>query len=171
MKKNIILILFILLSFYFISLFINKNNIKIPNESIRIRVLANSNSKEDQDIKKIVSNYLMNYLNNELNGVKNIESARIKLNNSLNNINKIISKVLSDNNIEQDFKINYGYNYFPSKIFKNNTYKEGFYESLLITLGSGLGDNFWCLLFPPLCLLEEDSNIEYTSLINEILNI
>ena len=171
MKKNIFLIIIILLTFYLVSLYISKNNIKIPNESIRIRVLANSNSKEDQKTKKIISKYLMTYLNKELESVKSISEARNKINNSLLSIDHIISDTLTKNNLKENFKVEYGYNYFPTKVFKNNIYKEGYYESLLITLGSGIGDNFWCLLFPPLCLLEEDKEIEYTSLINELFDI
>ena len=171
MKKNIFLIIIILLTFYLVSLYISKNNIKIPNESIRIRVLANSNSKEDQKTKKIISKYLVTYLNKELESVKSISEARNKINNSLLSIDHIISDTLTKNNLKENFKVEYGYNYFPTKVFKNNIYKEGYYESLLITLGSGIGDNFWCLLFPPLCLLEEDKEIEYTSLINELFDI
>lgn len=171
MKKNIFLIIIILLTFYLVSLYISKNNIKIPNESIRIRVLANSNSKEDQKTKKIISKYLMTYLNKELESVKSISEARNKINNSLLSIDHIISDTLTKNNLKENFKVEYGYNYFPTKVFKNNIYKEGYYESLLITLGSGIGDNFWCLLFPPLCLLDENEEVEYTSLINELFDI
>ena len=171
MKKNIFLIIIILLTFYLVSLYISKNNIKIPNESIRIRVLANSNSKEDQKTKKIISKYLMTYLNKELESVKSISEARNKINNSLLSIDHIISDTLTKNNLKENFKVEYGYNYFPTKVFKSNIYKEGYYESLLITLGSGIGDNFWCLLFPPLCLLDENEEVEYTSLINELFDI
>jgi len=168
MKKYLILITVILLTYYFISLFIQKNNL-IPNESIRIRVIANSNSDYDQKIKKIVSNNLMFYLNNELKDLNNINDVRNKINNSLDKINFIVEKVLKKNNYNLDYKIYFGYNYFPTKKIKNNTFNEGLYESLLITLGTGLGENFWCLLFPPLCLLDDEkSEIEYTSFFNEI---
>ena len=158
--------------YYFCSVYINKNNLRIPNESIRIRVLANSNDLKDQNIKKLVSMNIMSYLNNELKNVKNIDEARNKIINSQNDIDYEISKTLNKYNIKQDFNLNYGYNYFPEKEFKNNTYKSGYYESLLITLGSGLGDNFWCLPFPPLCLLEgtENDDIEYASFIQELLS-
>ena len=111
----------------------------------------------------------MFYLNNELKDLNNIDDVRTKISSSLDKINFIVEKTLMKNNYNLDYKINYGFNYFPSKTFKNNTYQEGLYESLLITLGTGLGDNFWCLLFPPLCLLDdEEIDIEYTSFFNEI---
>ena len=64
-------------------------------------------------------------------------------------------------------------NYFPEKEYKGVVYEEGEYESLVITLGNGLGENFWCVLFPPLCLLdteEEPENVEYTSFVKEVID-
>ena len=70
-----------------------------------------------------------------------------------------------------NYTINYGYNYFPKKTYRNKTYEEGEYESLVITLGEGKGNNFWCILFPPLCMVDEDQNdIEYKSFIKEVIN-
>ena len=75
-----------------------------------------------------------------------------------------------DNNVE----VNYGMNYFPEKTYKGVKYKEGEYESLVVTLGKGEGNNFWCVLFPPLCLLEaeeDDTNeVEYTSFVKELID-
>ena len=61
--------------------------------------------------------------------------------------------------------------FFPKKEYKGVVYKEGEYESLLITLGKGQGDNFWCVLFPPLCVMEEDEtkDVEYKWFIKDIL--
>ena len=66
-------------------------------------------------------------------------------------------------------------NYFPEKKYKGTVYKEGEYESLVVTLGDGLGANFWCVLFPPLCLLDAEdeeqlSNVEYKSFIKELID-
>ena len=76
-------------------------------------------------------------------------------------------------NISVENNVSYGYNYFPRKVYKNIIYESGMYESLVITLGSGNGDNFWCVLFPPLCLLEENdttSDVEYSFFVKELLN-
>ena len=76
---------------------------------------------------------------------------------------------VSNFEISNDFNISYGQNYFPSKEYKGMTYKEGNYNSLIIKLGRGEGLNFWCVLFPPLCLIDEDTE-SYPSLIKEIIN-
>ena len=65
-------------------------------------------------------------------------------------------------------------NYFPSKNYKGVLYQAGNYESLVITLGEGLGANFWCVLFPPLCLLDNEtedvSEVEYKFYVKKILD-
>ena len=84
-----------------------------------------------------------------------------------------INNIFSNNNYKMDYNINFGYNYFPAKQFKGHTYEEGYYESLVVTLGEGKGANWWCVLFPPLCLIEaseEDyDEITYTSYIKELI--
>ena len=81
---------------------------------------------------------------------------------------------MEKNKTSNKFQVNYGYNYFPEKKYKGITYNEGFYESLVITLGEAEGDNWWCVLFPPLCLMEEDEEkieeVEYKSFIKEIID-
>ena len=75
-------------------------------------------------------------------------------------------KFLQEININYGFKINFGLNYFPPKELNGKKYDEGYYESVLITLGEGSGDNWWCILFPSICLTEENAN--YESLIKNI---
>ena len=82
-----------------------------------------------------------------------------------------IEKIISQK--EENYSINFGKNYFPEKVYYDVTYPAGEYESLVITLGDGLGENWWCVLFPPLCLLEaEEKNIdkvEYKLFAKEII--
>ena len=89
-------------------------------------------------------------------------------------LSKIVNDKLKDIGYNKKYTINYGYNYFPKKKYKGITYKEGNYESLVITLGEGAGDNFWCVLFPPLCLIEADEtsndNVEYKFFVKELID-
>lgn len=155
--KKIIIVLSLIMSFY---LFKNSNNIYIPKESIRYRVIANSNSYEDQKLKWDVNNALMDTFMNISSNSNDINTTRNNINNSIDDINKIVSKYTND------YKVNFGNNYFPQKEFKNIIYPEGNYESLVITLGSGNGDNWWCVMFPPLCLIEakyDQNNLDKVS--------
>ena len=168
--KTIITLVSILLSFYLIGIFFEEK-VKIPEESIRLRVLANSNSEYDQQIKKEVSYALQNEISNIITLEDDINSAKLKLKNNLGIIDNRINNVLTSRNYNKSYNINLGLNYFPEKEFKGVKYKEGYYESLLVTIGEGKGNNWWCVLFPPLCILEaeESDEIEYSSLIKEVL--
>lgn len=171
MKKTILTLGFILLSFYLISNYIEEN-VEIPDSAIRIRILANSNTEYDQEIKKEVKENIQKYMYGLLKDSKNVSEAESIINNNLNKIDNKVGDTLHSLNYTLPYKINFGLNYFPKKIYKGVEYDEGYYESLLITLGEGKGDNWWCVLFPPLCLVEaeESTEVEYKSFIKEIID-
>ena len=148
------------------------SSLAIPDDALRIRVIANSNSNYDQEIKKIVKENIQYKLYELLKNTKGIDQARKIINNNLNDIDNNVKETLQLLNYELGYDINFGLNYFPSKEYKGVTYDEGYYESLVITLGEGKGDNWWCVLFPPLCLLEaeESTEVEYTSFVKELLD-
>ena len=171
MNKTIITILFIVISYVFIGIGVEEN-IEIPSDAIRIRILANSNDEYDQDVKKEVKEDIQSYMSIILKDTTNIEEARVKINNNLDNINKKVGNTLQSLDYKLPYKVNFGLNYFPGKEYKGVKYEAGYYESLLITLGKGEGDNWWCVLFPPLCLIEaeESTEVEYKSFIKEVLD-
>ena len=148
--------------------------ITIPKESIRFRVIANSNTQNDQNIKKEVVKNLESELRKIELVPKDILSTRTMIKRSIPTLEKSVENTLNKLNVQQDYSINYGMNYFPQKESNNVIYEEGEYESVVIKIGEGKGDNFWCVLFPPLCLLEgEEGNnddVEYTSFIKELIN-
>ncbi len=163
--KKIIIILFVLTI-----LLVGKNDTKeilIPDKAIRFRIVANSNSIEDQQEKMVIKEKLEKEIYELINKEKteNIE------NTLQNNMDKI-KEIIDSYNVSYD--INYGLNYFPVKHYKGVLYPAGNYESLVITLGEGLGDNFWCVLFPPLCLLDNEvqdtSEVEYQLYVKKLLD-
>ena len=158
MKKIVVVIIVVL-----ILLGLSKNN-----QMIRIRVLANSNSEYDQKIKGEVVDIVKEEFKNILKNTKNIDEARIKINENLVQISDKVDRFLTINKINYKSKVNFGLNYFPPKESNGKTYKEGYYESVLVTLGSGKGDNWWCILFPSVCLNEE--NVKYKSLLKTIID-
>lgn len=144
----------------------------IPNEAIRFRVIANSNSDYDQGIKMLVKDSVEKKLYNLLKDTKGIDNAREIINANIDDIDNVVNKTLKDNNYNEGYNVNFGMNYFPEKEYKGITYDEGYYESLVITLGKGEGNNWWCVLFPPLCLLEaeESDEVEYKFFIKELID-
>ena len=79
--------------------------------------------------------------------------------------------MIKNENYNLGYNVSFGSHYFPEKQYKGVTYDAGMYESLLITLGKGEGNNWWCVLFPPLCLIEaeESTEVEYKSFIAEMI--
>ena len=173
MKK----IIFVCLAIVMI-IFLNNNTVTeeivIPNDSIRIRVIANSNSKEDQKLKQNVKKSIQTQLSEMLKDAKNIDDVRKILKENLSDVEYTVEKELDRNNAKKTFEVNYGYNFFPQKVYKGIIYEEGNYESVVIKLGESKGDNWWCVLFPPLCLVEADEEnmeeVEYKSFIKEIID-
>ena len=172
MKKIIFIILVIIISIF---VYINVNaEVIIPDSAIRVRVVPNSNSVKDQYMKEKVKNYVSNYMSIKLNNIKDVNEARGIINSSIEEINKDINNIFKNSDYNKEVKINFGSNYFPDKVYKGVVYRKGYYESLVVYIGRAEGDNWWCVLFPPLCLLEVDKNetgeVEYRSFVRDMIN-
>ena len=168
MKKIVI----IFLSFIFIITSTRASSKLIPDEAIRFRVIANSDSEYDQEIKLIVKEKVEKELYKILKNTKGIDNARQIIKENVGIVDSIVNKTLIEENYENSYNINYGMNYFPEKEYKGVKYKEGYYESLVIKLGEGKGKNWWCVLFPPLCLVEaeEANKVEYKFFIKDLID-
>lgn len=167
MKKFIMSLLIILFLIFGL-----KDKIIIPDNAIRLRIIASSNDDYDQEIKLKVKDKVEDEMYKILDNTYSIALAKNRIENNLLNIDNVVKNTLKENNYNKSYKINFGKNYFPEKTYKGITYEEGMYESLVVTLGNGKGDNWWCVLFPPFCLIEaEDSDeVEYRFKIKEILD-
>ena len=143
--KYILSIIFVIITYVLISNVVVSNNL-IPDDAIRVRVIANSNDEYDQQIKYEVRNIVEDDMYNILNGVDKLDIARNKISDNLDLVKSDIDKYLKNKDYNLGFDINFDYNYFPKKEYKGITYKEGYYESVVVTLGSGSGDNWWCVL-------------------------
>lgn len=165
LKKIIVLLFFVTVLIYLTTG--NTSGILIPSDAIRFRIIANSNSLEDQELKMKIREEIEPVFAQIMDSSNSKEETKKLIDQNMSKIEEIIEQY----NVE--YTINYGNNYFPEKEYKSIIYPEGNYESLVITLGSGLGNNWWCVLFPPLCLLEaseeESSNANYTFYIKEVL--
>ena len=126
--RKIVLLIIPLIVYVVLSSYFTKNDV-IPANAIRIRILANSNRVEDQELKKEVKDNLEPYLYQLLMNDENIDEAKLSIINNMHNIKNNIEDTLQ-NRIE--YKINFGKNYFPAKEYKGITYREGYYDSLLM---------------------------------------
>lgn len=165
----------IFVAFLFLVIYVDKFNSNyyvIPDDSIRIRIIANSDSFDDQYIKIKVKQLIEPVIEEDLSVSSSLNESRFIIKSNLNKYNSMISSYLIDNSYNDEFSINYGSNYFPEKEYKGVKYESGNYESLVIKLGSGMGDNWWCVMFPPICSLEveENSDIEYKFFVKELFD-
>ena len=146
---------------------------EIAAQCIRIHIRANSNSEADQAVKLKVRDEVTEYLTLKLNGCKSKTEARDTLEREQKNLVKIANQTLYDNNFEYKASIVLKNEYFPDRKYDGYDFPEGNYDALIIYLGEGVGDNWWCVAFPPLCFVPESGNgekIVYKSWVKEWLD-
>ncbi len=130
------------------------DQIMIPDEAIRLRILANSDSDEDQALKRKIRDEVNAQISIWVQDMTNIEDAREIIRAKLPTIQLIAEKVLERNHSNQTAQVRFGQVDFPTKLYGDFLYPAGKYEALLITVGKGEGANWWCVLYPPLCFLD-----------------
>lgn len=167
----------IIMALTIITVFLIYNEVKgetiiIPDTAIRLRVIPNSNTSIDQNMKLKVKDYLEKNTYELLRNERDIDEARNLIQENIPVLEENINKIFNENNYNMEFAIDYGYNYFPEKEYRGIIYEEGYYESIVISIGKAEGDNWWCVLFPNLCLidLENSNDTEYKSWVAETIN-
>lgn len=119
---------------------------------IRIHVLANSDSKEDQERKLAVRDAILKYTRNSLSLGENREDAKAVLEENLDQLEQVAKKTLEENGSLHEVKIILGEEYYPTREYETLSLPAGTYLSLQVQIGDAQGKNWWCVLFPPLCL-------------------
>lgn len=130
----------------------------IPDEAIRLRILANSDSEEDQALKRKVRDRVKAQIDTWVVNLKSIEDARHIIQSRIPELEKTVEQTLREEKSNQSFTVEFGKHIkFPTKVYGNFLYPAGEYEAVLVKLGKGEGANWWCVLFPPLCFLDFSS--------------
>ncbi|WP_077623458.1 stage II sporulation protein R [Sediminibacillus massiliensis] len=127
----------------------------IPDEAIRLRILANSDNEADQKLKREIRDRVNEKITVWVEKIDDIDEARQLIQDRLEEIESTVGEVLKEKGIDQSYQVEYDKHInFPAKVYGSYVYPAGEYEAILITLGSGKGANWWCVLFPPLCFLD-----------------
>jgi stage II sporulation protein R len=137
----------------------NRNNIAladsaIPEQSIRLRILANSDTIEDQAMKRRVRDAVIVQMNSWVKEPDGIENARRVVLEQLPALKELVKRELAAYGYDYAVQVELGKVPFPTKMYGSRVYPAGDYEALRITLGRGEGQNWWCVLFPPLCFVD-----------------
>ncbi len=125
---------------------------EIRNNVIRLHILANSDSEEDQKVKLLVRDALLSCGSEIFDGTVNVKNAKECLNKEKEDLLKTANKVLLDNGYNYKAEIILTEEYFQTREYENFTLPAGEYLALKVILGKGNGHNWWCVMFPPLCL-------------------
>ncbi|PAL13614.1 stage II sporulation protein R [Peribacillus simplex] len=126
----------------------------IPDEAIRLRILANSDAEEDQAVKRLIRDEVNEDITKWVEELTSLDEARDVITSHLPDIQATAEAVIKEQGLEQSVKVDFGQAEFPTKLYGQYLYPAGEYEAVIITLGEGDGANWWCVLFPPLCFLD-----------------
>lgn len=158
MKLKKLLIIFILFLLYFIFNSISYSysiSNDLEKNLFRLHIIANSDSEEDQNLKLYVRDNIINYLKkyqfsnkNELINFLNEHSAEL---------NEVIKSSIVQKGYNYSFTIEIGNSFFPQKKYENIILPSGYYDGLKIKIGKAEGKNWWCVLFPPMCLINKST--------------
>ncbi|MDU1846053.1 MAG: stage II sporulation protein R [Niallia nealsonii] len=157
--------LFVLILSTIMSLYIPKNEVTanseviIPNDAIRLRILANSDKEEDQALKRKVRDAVNEQITNWVSELTSKEAAKDLLKEKLPEIQEIAERVVEEEKANQAVNVAFDKVDFPTKLYGEFLYPAGQYDAILITLGEGEGANWWCVLFPPLCFLDFSNGV------------
>ncbi|MGI6168666.1 MAG: stage II sporulation protein R [Christensenellales bacterium] len=121
-------------------------------EVFRLHILANSDSEADQKIKLCVRDKILDYMKNF--EVESEEQAKIVAQNNLEEIQAVANRALAEADAPYQAKAQVGVFDFPAKQYGEEFYPAGKYDALRIGLGEAVGRNWWCVMFPPLCVMD-----------------
>jgi stage II sporulation protein R len=144
---------------------------KADNDILRIHIIANSNSRLDQDIKHEVKDCIVEKLSEALKDAKDKNQAKRIIKDNEEQLLSLSNQTLEKKHADYLAKMEIKLQEFPARVYDDIVFEKGVYEAVIITLGKGQGDNWWCVAFPPLCFIPSDGNeIRYKSIIMEIIN-
>lgn len=148
--------------------------VSVENETqtdyLRIHVRANSNSQIDQNIKYKVKDEVVKFITPYVSECYDKQTAMEIMNEILPEIEEVCDKTLKANGFNYTSKASIRNEQFPTRVYGELTLESGLYDALIVELGSGTGDNWWCVIYPPLCFTSATTEVEYRSAIYDIIN-
>lgn len=168
MKQFIFITLALVFAFFL--LFTNPNTEN--QEYLRIHIRANSNLSLDQTIKYEVKDAVVDFLIPYLSNCETKQESIKTIEKYANDIENVANTVLQNKGFLYTAKLKIVNEKFPTRSYGDLTLNEGFYDALILELGQAVGDNWWCVVYPPLCFLngKDNSNLVYKSRIWQIIN-
>ena len=152
-KRNIILpTLMILISTLFIAVMPTEAEGALYEDTIRLHILANSDSEEDQSLKLLVRDELLEKYGEELSGFVSRDDAEEKIKCCIGEIESTAKKIIENEGYDYSVRAELCEEWYDTREYEDFSLPRGYYSSLKIIIGDGEGKNWWCVMFPPLCL-------------------
>ena len=161
-KLNFIFILTILVFIYIALLSFNYSKAISSNLSdsvFRLHIIANSDSSADQELKLKVRDNIINYMNTLTSSSSDKKDVISIVNNHLDSFKEIALNTIKENGYNYDVNIEIGNFHFPTKSYGDISFPAGNYDALKIEIGDAIGQNWWCVLFPPLCFVNSSTGV------------
>lgn len=147
----------------------NANNTKQEGNLLRIHIRANSNEQSDQAVKMLVKQAVVVYLEPLLENACDISGAIEIVSSHAEELKAVCDGTLYENGKNYRSMVTVRREYFPTRAYENVVVESGVYDAVIIELGEGDGDNWWCVVYPPLCFVKsEDEGVRYKSRIAEL---
>lgn len=159
--KRLLLLLLLLFIYTFICAFsyVNAVSSDIQDSVFRLHVIANSDSSEDQNLKYIVRDKVLDCINSISSNENSKEDVISLANQNIDEIQKIAENTIHENGYDYSVKLNIGNFAFPTKTYGDISFPAGYYDALKIEIGEAKGQNWWCVMFPPLCFVDVTSGV------------
>lgn len=159
--KVVILLLFLLSLYVFISAYSYASEISysLSKNVLRLHVIANSNSIEDQNLKYVVRDNLIQYMNSICSNVESKAEAMEIASSHITDFSEIANKTIKENGFSYNATVELGNFEFPTKTYGDISFPSGFYDALEVRIGNASGQNWWCVLYPALCFIDTSSSI------------
>ena len=156
-----IILLILLAAFIIVSAYsyVSAVSYDIADSVFRLHVIANSDSAEDQALKYKVRDSLLNYMNSLVTSTTSKDEAMEILTNNIDNFKNIAEATIKENGYNYSVNITVGKHSFPTKYYGDVSLPAGIYDALRVEIGSASGQNWWCVMFPPLCFVDISSGI------------
>ena len=174
MKKMILLLVFLIVSLSVVGvLFLNTSTEKSNSDYLRIHIRANSNSDIDQKVKYAIKDAYINFLTPKIALCESKEDVTDLIISETKTLEALANSVLKENGFDYTSKVKINSEMFPTRTYEGYTLESGIYDAVIVELGEAQGNNWWCVIYPPLCFTNYSSSnstsVVYKSKIWEII--
>lgn len=156
--KKYVLIFVLILAVVVGTLLLPEKEIKY--DYLRLHIRANSNSNIDQNVKYEIKNEMLEFLIPHLSSVESKEHAIKVVENYSSIIKSKCLTLLKSKGFNYSVDIKIANEFFPTRTYANTTLESGYYDAVIIELGEAKGDNWWCVMYPPLCFVNKNENVK-----------